>query len=889
MRKEMNDYQFDFSIIMSVYNVDEYIDEAIESLVNQNFPFERVQLILVNDGSTDNSGIICEKYKEQYPDNIRVIHKENGGVSSAKNEGLKYIEGKYVNFFDPDDKLSKNTLSSVYKFFEDHNEETDVVAIPLFFFEAMTGEHPLNYKFKKGSRVIDLKYEYRCMLGSGASAFYNHDAIAKIHFDEHLLTSEDMKANMQVLLEKMTLGVVSDAKYHYRRRKSQNQSLLHSSVNNKQYYIGYVENIAEYIIDYSKEKYGSIPRFIQYSLMYDLGWKYRSGELPSGVFCTSEESAYQEKLFKLLKEIDDDIIMSVNNIDEDTKYFLRWKKRTYETASTEDRYKAIWLQDRGVSAILDFMEIKKNRVIIEGRITAPLAFGKPQIVADTNCKVLFCNSFEKGQPIKCSGEIRSIRYPFKVELELDDNIEIHTLRLSTIILDRELELNRISYGKYFPITNRYRSSYFCAGKWKLSKSGGQLEFRKVGRKGKIYSELQFLREIWKSKRLGARKACFARILYWMLRPFKKKQIWLICDKADKADDNGEIFFEYVMSQNDKHIQAYFLIDKNAVDYIRVKRIGKVIQYMSKLHKFIYLFADYTISAYSHNEINNPFQQQNEFYLDILHGCRYIFLQHGVILHDLSAGLNKFHKGIYGFITSAKKETECVIDTCFYNEKQLWELGLPRYDKLYNNDSRVISIMPTWRRYLFSGFISQNDRWILKDGFENSEFYIFYNSILNNEKLLNAAEKYRYKIQFVPHSVFFPYMKAFKVPDQVRIVGYGTRYRDIFAESSLVLTDYSSIAFDVAYLHKPIIYSQFDKGRFYTEHGYKQGYFDYEKNGFGEVEYDLESTVNRIIEYMRDGCRMKEMYKKRVDAFFSYHDGNSCKRVYDRIMKNLDDA
>ena len=96
----MNDYKFAFSVIMSVYNVEDYLEEAILSIIKQDVGFEKnIQLILVNDGSIDNSEDICLKYQKMYPKNIVYKKKKNGGLSSAKNVGLKYIEGRYVNFF----------------------------------------------------------------------------------------------------------------------------------------------------------------------------------------------------------------------------------------------------------------------------------------------------------------------------------------------------------------------------------------------------------------------------------------------------------------------------------------------------------------------------------------------------------------------------------------------------------------------------------------------------------------------------------------------------------------------------------------------------------------------------------------------------------------------
>ena len=89
---EMIDYPFEFSVVMAVYNVEPFLRETVNSLISQNFGFEKIQLIMVDDGSSDGSGTICDEYAELYPQNVVVIHKENGGVSSARNEGLKRSE-----------------------------------------------------------------------------------------------------------------------------------------------------------------------------------------------------------------------------------------------------------------------------------------------------------------------------------------------------------------------------------------------------------------------------------------------------------------------------------------------------------------------------------------------------------------------------------------------------------------------------------------------------------------------------------------------------------------------------------------------------------------------------------------------------------------------------
>lgn len=883
---ENKEYPFEFSIIMSVYNVEEYIHEAVDSVINQTFDFSKVQIIFVDDGSMDSSGMICEEYREQYPDNVVAVHKENGGLASAKNVGLKYAEGKYINFFDPDDILSNNTLDLVYEFFEEHYEETDVVSIPLYFFEAQTGEHQLNTKYRKGSRIIDLSVEYNIVQASNAAAFYKKEVIKKVTFDEELLIAEDLKSNFQVILKKKTLGVVSGAKYWYRRRISDNQSLLIAGKAKKEYYTKYLENVAKYFVQHCLETYHTIPRYVQYTLFHDLCWKYKTQHIPEGLFTEDELVLYQHEIFSLLKYIDDDIIMNYPFCTKDLKWFLRWKKyELIDLPMGREGFLTRWISTNKCSLILDFFNPYKGGVSIEGRLTIPIAM--------ENLKLFICINGEKTECVKHNIETQkeysldfpiSFKHNFVADVPILDGIANYEISFYVELFEKEFFLSEVSLAKYFPITNMYKRSYFLFNGRKLTKEGGVLHISRTTAFEALKSELALYKEFYQKKNLGYKKAIISRALYHLLKPFKKKELWLVSDKADKADDNGEAFFTYLIQNKSKNIRPVFLLSKSSADYPRMKSLGHVVSYMSKLHKFLFLFADYTISAYSHNELNRPFQETSFYYGDITHKCKFIFLQHGVTYNNVVGGLNRFHKNIRGFAVSAVAEKEAICADCSYDEKTVWLTGLPRFDQLYDSSDKTVTIMPTWRRFLFSGFSAKDDRWELKSSFAESNYYKYYYGLVNDKRLTAAAKRLGYKILFVPHSVFFPYLNQFEKPEYAEILGYGISYRDIFARSSMIVTDYSSAVFDVAYLRKPVVYTQFDKERFYTEHGYKPGYFDFERNGFGEVEYDLESTVDRMIEYMENGCKLKDKYRERIDGFFAFNDTDNCRRVYEKIIE-----
>ncbi len=110
MNQTVSDYRFKFSVVTAVYNVEPYLAEAIESILAQDIGFEEsVEMVLVDDGSTDGSGAICDEYQQKFPNNIKVIHKKNGGAAiCARNTGISHCEGQYISFMDADDRLTSS-------------------------------------------------------------------------------------------------------------------------------------------------------------------------------------------------------------------------------------------------------------------------------------------------------------------------------------------------------------------------------------------------------------------------------------------------------------------------------------------------------------------------------------------------------------------------------------------------------------------------------------------------------------------------------------------------------------------------------------------------------------------------------------------------------------
>ena len=217
-----SNHDFVFSIVMAVYNSAPYLREAFQSILNQSIGFDTIQLILVDDGSKDESGKICDSLAKGYPRNVISLHKKNGGPSSARNLGLEYATGRYINYMDSDDRLTSSTLEGVAAFFAEHEHETDVVSIPICYFEAEAGEHWQNALYQKGNRVLDLRKDFGFLQASASNAFFIREKIRDVRFQEELSYAEDTRYAMTCLARLQKIGLMKDGCYDYRRRKTGN-------------------------------------------------------------------------------------------------------------------------------------------------------------------------------------------------------------------------------------------------------------------------------------------------------------------------------------------------------------------------------------------------------------------------------------------------------------------------------------------------------------------------------------------------------------------------------------------------------------------------------------------------------------------------------------------
>lgn len=176
------------SIIIPVYNVSKYLDKCLQSVVTQTY--SNIQIILVNDGSTDNSGEICDKWKKE-DNRIEVIHKKNGGLSSARNIGIEKAQGKYLMFVDSDDIVSDNLCELLHNLLLENDADLAICnTYHIFdsdnFMFQRDNKIEMVYCFDKNEAICNLWYQ-NIFLPSAWGKLYKKELFKQIRFTEGII------------------------------------------------------------------------------------------------------------------------------------------------------------------------------------------------------------------------------------------------------------------------------------------------------------------------------------------------------------------------------------------------------------------------------------------------------------------------------------------------------------------------------------------------------------------------------------------------------------------------------------------------------------------------------------------------------------------------------
>lgn len=375
---------------------------------------------------------------------------------------------------------------------------------------------------------------------------------------------------------------------------------------------------------------------------------------------------------------------------------------------------------------------------------------------------------------------------------------------------------------------------------------------------------------------------FALPFSWIYR-LKRKNLWLICERSNEARDNGYWFYKY-MRENHPEQDCVYAIKSISPDYEKVKEIfGEVIEFGSFKHWVYYLTADINISSQKEGKPNAAVCHLLEIYG--LRKNRRVYLKHGIVHNDLKWHYYDVTK-MWLYICSAKRELDFCQKNFGYPERTIFLTGLCRFDNLNNDilDKKTVFVFPTSREWLARP-INEYEKYDNIYDFENTEYFKEWSSFLTNKKVNDCIEAKKLNLIFFLHPIMQKYSSSFeKLNTKVSIkTSLDVDLQKMIKSAGIMITDYSSVAFDFAYMKKPLLYFQFDVEKFREGH-YQEGYFSYENDGFGKVCKESSQLAKAFCDIVENNMEMEEKYINRVEDFFAFYDNKNCQRVYDAIKE-----
>ncbi|MBP0726091.1 CDP-glycerol glycerophosphotransferase family protein [Bacillus sp. RG28] len=869
------------SVVVIVYNKEDILHETLDSVLNQSL--NDIEIIIVNDGSTDNSKEVIKEYTQKSPQLI-YIEQENSGPSAARNTGLRHATGEYVAFLDGDDTVDPTTYEFMYREAKKAQADTFVGDIQCF---NETKKWKLPYMkrlFKKGLPKVRhiLKNPELNFSPSASNKLFNRSMLTNnnIQFNEELRVGEDLLFTQQALICSNKTVVNKRTVLNY-RVLSNGDSLIQSS--SIRFFRDLLETQKE-LVSFYKEK--EILNKIE--PIENRQWEFlvasilkKAAHLPDYDIASFlevgheyVESVYTKDILTALK-MEPGILYHIfknNQLTEMQTYFelLRDKKLNKTAFKMDNQYynyfakyypqykKCVQITEFKLNQKVEILSLRGDKLQIGG-----YAFIEELNNTGSIKELHFVNK-SNGQVIKAPLEtlVRSdISYVLsKNSVDYDHSgFKTTTLSLSEILPDGDYEvllvvqlgdvvLKKPLHIFYFstkastkPSTTRTHSivPYF-------PKKNLHIRIKKAGLFGKLQTNIQRISRdfMFEVGLLVLKREWKAFLIFYLYRltqaRLRKKHIWFIGERKDTAQDNSYHLFKYIR-ENNLVENCYYLIDKNAKDYERIKDLGNAIQYGSIRHTLYLLTCDKSINAYSEraNMYTNEYIQVLKCHPEWQQNQK-IFLQHGVIgVSRVNHVLNKNRMDYSLFIVSSQFEKDHIVSEFGYDENEVAITGLARWDQLEDvGNGKTILLMPTWRNWNKSTPLLMS-----------SDYFNRYMSLLSNPHLHHMLEENDLTMLFYPHYETQRYMK--EVPDfhpRIKIVRQGEEtVQSLLKRSDLLITDYSTVSFDFSYMEKPVIFYQFDYDRFYYEH-YNQGPITQDLL-FGEVVTEEEQVLKGIQKFV----------------------------------------
>lgn len=774
-----------------------------------------LEIVAVDDGSTDGSSAILDEYAACDP-RVRVVHQTNSGAGAARNVGMDLAAGEYLYFCDPDDFCDLRMLEQMTRRADE--TQADIVACGRVSIESATNKVAYERAFPEWhtSRPIITPAEIADFLYI-LDPHVPWDKVFRHSFIRaRLLHFQNLPCSNDIYFVDMALALASGLTF-----------------------------MPQLFYHHRLRRSGSLQTTKDRSATalytaYDALWEGLEREGVASTFAMGYLRGLVNSGCVHLRGLQnpENRQWSLKLLEERVRKFL---PHLPSFPGTEEGRKWATLE----RATVDFIDVEKDGLWIRGHREIP------------ECVV----------PVEFA--------------EWHDFDALGRLQVDHVA---GRPWSMVVHGLFSPMTEILQKCFYVRAGKVLRLDGRTLTVKPAtasavlrARTGQMLALLRFKKRLAFKVLAASALARLGRLLLF------GRRIWLFSDRVSRADDNGRALFDFAVSQKWSWRRPIFIfaIDGASLDAAELRRHGLVVDIRGKWYKLVFLLSNCVISAY-HTRIQRlPFS-------DVFVACarqlvlrpEFVYLRHGVGEKDLSRVCNRRVNNARLMMTTARGEYDSVIgEKTGYSSREVRLCGLPRYDRLYDDPKKIITVMPTWRGGLIKWDEFGDHR--PSDVARESAFVREYHALLNNRELLHLCETTGYVLQLMMHPNCLSILPLLRVVSQVRILPPTESYRKVFAESALLITDYSSTAFDFAYLNKPVVYFQFDRDEYFGTF-YRPGFFDYRRDGFGPVETTVDGVIKQISDYVSRGCGMRDEDRRNAERFFAHRDRRNCARVYTEI-------
>lgn len=822
---------------------------------------------------------------------------ETGGIGTRKQDD------------DQDEEEEENLAGTVKACIEDPKKVGILFADNYWdasFLSLETEQFILSSHTVQGIYTVDIR-ENNWALQTGLNgAVVRAEILKKYRFNSKIAFEYETDVVMRLLLEEKRYLVCDQIKYYYFEAKERRE-LYHLPAHFRAWYFDSVETYLLPLTDLTIDK--TAEPFLQNYIVYYVLCRFLCNQdnKNKAQIAPEEFDDYLVLLQKVLEKVNDYYLLNQEKIPYLSKnpeilcMFLRIKygidqvRYDYRLAKdpvTGEQDLIMYYKDYVIASMNDCrfgintMNYIQGKVWIDGSLIRYFEQGGVRFYAEFNGKTIPIEDTESYSLTKFFGIPAYRRITYHLELPLDARKRLQRVRFYARYQDTKIPMKIAFTNHWAKLTKSPRHSYWRFNRYLCHHADDSIVFKKATKFNVLRREIQFQLDMVRENTPESREAFRMRLLYWITRPyFKKKKIWLMLDKLYKGGDSSEYLYRY-SARKDDGITKYYLINRDTSDYKALRRDGyKPLVNGSLFHKLVFMNADLILITNSHLFPFNGYTKEQSRFIRGLCNFTSMCLQHGLSVQKCAIAQRRIIDNTTGYFLASKYEYENLSRHAYgYQGFDMLKLtGIARYDGLVSHDRKQILLSPTWRMYnALPVTTSEGEQRAYNPDFKDTTYYKIYNNLINHRRLIACAKEQGYKIKFLLHPILSAQLKDFTPNPELEVIPSvgDLSYEKILTESSLMVTDYSGVQFDFAYMRKPVVY-------FHPEElpaHYEDGCFFYDTMGFGEICTRTEELVDLLCDYMRGGCKMKEKYVARADDFFAYKDHNNCERIYQEILK-----